>query len=134
MRFKSKTKVWLYCRTACLDSQEMQDQIDALKRYARNQNMTVAGITAEQSGILDMHRPGLDEVRRAAEHGKMRFVLVQDISRLGQRVLDTRDYVDHLRAYGVHVICADSAATSTHRRSFLDWLASMLPQVNRVPS
>lgn len=93
---EQKTKAWLYCR---IDSPEdthgmLKGQKKELYDYAEQMGFEVVGYSEDIGSGLDRNRPGLIEVEKAAEQGKMNVLLVKKMNCL---VRDTTQMLDFLR-------------------------------------
>ena len=100
-------RAWIYCRTAQPDKDALEAQRECLTAYARGRGFTIAGVTAEHGSGLDISRAGIREVSDAAENGRMDIVLTRDVTRLGRVIPVVADYIDHLKACHVEVVCMD---------------------------
>lgn len=100
---EQKTKAWLYCR---IDAPEdthgmLKNQKKELYDYAEQMGLTVIGCSEDLGTGLDWNRPGLAEVEKAAEEGKMDVLLVKKLSRLGRDTTQMLEFLRGLEQLGI---------------------------------
>ena len=93
-------RTWIYCRVAHPDAHALAMQQSSLEAYAEANGFAVVGTTAEQASGLDFSRQGLAEVSGAVADGKIDFLLVANLSRLGRDVGKTDAYLCWLDCAG----------------------------------
>ena len=106
-------RTWIYCRVAHPDAHALAMQQSSLEAYAEANGFAVVGTTAEQASGLDFSRQRLAEVSGAVADGKIDFLLVANLSRLGRDVGKTDAYLCWLEDRFVEVVCADGTVPQT---------------------
>ena len=106
-------RAWIYCRVAYPDAHALAVQQASLEAYAEVHGFEIVGTTAEQASGLDFSRRGLAEVSGAVVDGKIDFLLVANLSRLGRDVGKTDAYLHWLEDRFVEVVCADGVVPQT---------------------
>ena len=100
-------RTWVYCRVAHPDAHGLAVQQRNLEAYAETHGYEIIGTTAEQASGLDFSRRGLVEVSSTVVDGKIDFLLVANLSRLGRDVGKMDAYLRWLEDWFVEVVCAD---------------------------
>lgn len=100
---EQEKRAWLYCR---IDAPEdthgvLKSQKKELYDYAEQMGFTVIGCSEDLGSGLDKNRPGLTEVKHAAEQGKMDVLLVKKLSRLGRDALQILEFFRELEQSGI---------------------------------
>lgn len=104
----------LYLRSAAIGQGDpLAKQREALTRYAACLGLSVAGEYADAgySGLRSADRPGFRWLLRDAEAGKLRHLLVCDLSRFSRRGADVISLLATLRNAGVTVHVEQGAMT-----------------------
>lgn len=97
--------VVLFARVSS-ESQDFERQLIDTRRHAEATNCrVVATISEKLSGTRRSRakRPDLDQLMALARSGKVKMVIVTELSRLGRRPRETRDVVEGLGDLGVSV-------------------------------
>ena len=100
-------RTWVYCRVAHPDAHALAVQQRNLHAYAETHGYEIIGTAAEQASGLDFSRRGLVEVSSTVVDGKIDFLLVANLSRLGRDVGKMDAYLRWLEDWFVEVVCAD---------------------------
>lgn len=100
-------RTWVYYRVAHPDAHALAVQQRNLEAYAETHGYEIIGTTAEQASGLDFSRRGLVEVSSTVVDGKIDFLLVANLSRLGRDVGKMDAYLRWLEDWFVEVVCAD---------------------------
>ena len=100
-------RTWVYCWVAHPDAHALAVQQRNLEAYAETHGYEIIGTTAEQASGLDFSRRGLVEVSSTVVDGKIDFLLVANLSRLGRDVGKMDAYLRWLEDWFVEVVCAD---------------------------
>ena len=100
-------RTWVYCRVAHPDAHALAVQQRNLEAYAETHGYEIIGTTAEQASGLDFSRRGLVEVSSTVVDGKIDFLLVANLSRLGRDVGKMDAYLRWLEDWFVEVVYAD---------------------------
>ena len=108
-----KKRAWIYCRVANPDAHALAGQQAGLETYAETHGFEVVGTTSEQASGLDFSRRGLAEVSDAVVAGKVDFLLVANLSRLGRDIEKMDAYLHWLEDQFVEVVCADGTVPQT---------------------
>ena len=104
----------LYCRLSCDDTQEgdsnsIKNQKAILEKYARERGYTKVRFYIDDgySGT-NFNRPGFQEMIRDIEDGRIKRVIVKDMSRLGRDYLKVGYYTEvYFIEHGVHFIAVN---------------------------
>ncbi len=103
-----KVRVALYCRVARTDQLAEDAQIERLKSYAAEKNMSIAGIYCDRVPS-DQPRPGLQQMLRDAAEGRADTILALTPSRLARRVEQLLEITQRLNVAGAAVKFADGS-------------------------
>ena len=106
-------RTWVYCRVAHPDAHALAVQQRNLEAYAETHGYEIIGTTAEQASGLDFSRRGLVEVSSTVVDGKIDFLLVANLSRLGRDAGKVDAYLRWLGDQFVEVVCADGSIPQT---------------------
>src|SRR5450432_2324329 len=99
---KSVTPVAILVRVSTSE-QETNRQVNELTQYAKSKGYAIVEVCKEtiSGSAADDERDGLRRVEELAAAGKIRKVLVHEISRLGRRNSVTHKFVETLEHHGV---------------------------------
>jgi DNA invertase Pin-like site-specific DNA recombinase len=98
-------KVAVYARVSTLLGQDPSHQLIPIREMALNRNFQIVSefIDVGISGTKDK-RPALDQLIKAAKHGKFKILIVYGIDRLGRSTKHLLNLVSELNYYGVSLI------------------------------
>lgn len=102
---EARIPVALFARVS-KEAQDFGRQLVDTQRHADRSNCEVVATIAEKlSGSRNSRakRPDLDQLLELAKSGRIRMVLVTELSRLGRRARETRQVVEQLADLGVSV-------------------------------
>ena len=111
-RMDEGKRCWIYCRTNNTENSKAQLELQEkkLREYAKQNGVTVAGVSTDVCSGLVLKRFGLDVALEAAKEKKMDMLLVLSTSHLGRDVVPTLEYMSKLLDHGVGI---ESAAEGT---------------------
>lgn len=105
---KHKKRAWLYIRTTHPDKADSPSrQIMCVRRFAREQGLTVVGETVAIENGRFLERDGLSKVSDAVDGGLVDMVVVQNPSRIARTSREMWKYRAWLRKNGVKLLSAD---------------------------
>ena len=96
----------IYCRTAHKDKTSMDMQKRGLLEFARQHGHgnVCCYIDKGASGLI-FDRPGFQKMEMDIQAGKIKAVIVKDVSRIGRHMLGTVKWVNDLAGKGISFIC-----------------------------
>lgn len=99
-------RAWTYCRIA--SSQEdaffrLEQQKKGLINAAEKMGFYVVGSSEELGSGLDLERPGLTTLKKAALEGQMDVLLLVNLSRISRNFARTLQFLREMEQYGVKV-------------------------------
>lgn len=98
----------IYCRVACADEYAIEAQKAYLCRYAEEHSYENIRIYADNGYIgLNFDRPGFSALEADIQAGKVKKVLIKDLSRLTRDYVAANAWIDRLIASGVALVMAD---------------------------
>jgi hypothetical protein len=105
LSYRSQKRAWIYCR---IDAPEdihgaLKGQKKELIDYAEQMGFIVVGESVDIGGGLDSDRPGLAEVMKAADDGRMDVLLVKKVDRLGRDTAKLLEFLRGLDQLGVEL-------------------------------
>ncbi|MBS3974124.1 MAG: recombinase family protein [Actinobacteria bacterium] len=105
LSYRSQKRAWIYCR---IDAPEdahgvLKGQKRELMDYAEQMGFIVVGESVDIGGGLDSDRPGLAEVMKAVDDGRMDVLLVKKVDRLGRDTAKLLDFLRGLDQLGVEL-------------------------------
>ena len=109
----SKPKVVaLYCRVAREDDKAIGKQASILRDYAKEHGYTALKLYVDNgvSGI-GFDRPALNRLERHISVGRIKAVMVTEISRVSRNALEIPGWIDRLRCRGISFIAVKDGIT-----------------------
>jgi len=105
LSYRSQKRAWIYCR---IDAPEdthgvLKGQKRELMDYAEQMGFIVVGESVDIGGGLDSDRPGLAEVMKATDDGRMDVLLVKKVDRLGRDTAKLLEFLRGLDQLGVEL-------------------------------
>lgn len=96
---------WIYCR---IDAPEdthgaLKGQYERLETYAAQMDFTVVGSSQDLGSGLNLDRPGLQAVLKAAKGGSFQVLLVDSVSRIGRDMAKTVNFIQTISGCGVSI-------------------------------
>ena len=101
-------RVALYCRVARADQLAEDAQIERLKSYAAEKNVSIAGVYCDRVPA-DQPRPGLQQMLRDVTAGRADTILALTPSRLARRVEQIFEIAQRLNEAGATVKFTDGS-------------------------
>ena len=103
-------KVWLYYRLSRDEDEELNslnNQRKIIYNFAVSNGYEVVGESFDDN-VSGMHfnREGIDKIYEVVEAGKIKAIIVKDLSRLGRHRTQTALFIDYLREHDVRVLSA----------------------------
>jgi putative DNA-invertase from lambdoid prophage Rac len=106
----------LYIRVSTED-QEYEDQLAALRDYAKRQGWAALEYIEKLSGKEGVRRPVLDRLLKDAQNKRFDVVVVWKLDRFGRSALDTLENIKKLDAFGIRFLCESQPAIDTDDRT-----------------
>lgn len=100
--------VWLYARSGGKDTAVLDQQMQNLLEYAKQQGYFVAGTSQDLDNGKGVRRKGLKQMLRTVRRGRVRGVLVQDVDRLSYDSATLLRIMQFLQRYNVILSTTES--------------------------
>jgi DNA invertase Pin-like site-specific DNA recombinase len=117
---KETLKAAIYCRVASADELAIKAQEEALRKYAAKQMLEVGGVYSD-NGVsgLTLDRPRLGALLANVRSGKVKRLIVADLSRLARNRLLVCELTGMFSEHGVELTAvSDGDAMGTESRLF----------------
>lgn len=100
---------WIYCRTNKTENSELHLELQEkkLREYAKQNGITVTGVSMDVCSGLAFERKGLSEALGAAKAEKMDVLLVLSVSHIGRDVIPTLEHMRKLLNCGIGIESAN---------------------------
>jgi len=94
--------VAVYCRTAREDDFAIGRQAEIVRSYAKEHGYSNLALYVDNgvSGLV-LNRPALNRLKRHITEGRIKAVIVSEMSRVGRNCFDVLAWIDGLRQSGV---------------------------------
>jgi len=107
MESKGK-KSAIYCRVAHSDDFAIENQRRRLVQYAeQNRHTGLACYLDNGQNGLSFDRPAFSQMETDIRAGKIRAVIVSDVSRIGRNYLEVDEWISRVQAAGVDFVTTD---------------------------
>ncbi|MBR0600075.1 recombinase family protein [Sinanaerobacter chloroacetimidivorans] len=102
---KEQLRAWLYCR---IDAPEdthgtLKSQKEELYDYAEQMGFIVAGDAEDLGNGLNLDRPGLLEIEKAASENQMDVLIVKRLDRIGRDTTQVLEFLRGLDQLGIAI-------------------------------
>ena len=103
---ETQNRAWIYTR---IDAPEdahgmLKTQEKELMDYAENLGLTIVGGSSDLDSGMEMNRPGLAGMVKAAEQGQFDILLVKNLSRIGRDTALVIAAIRELERHGVETL------------------------------
>lgn len=100
-----KKSAWIYCR---IDAPEdthgaLKGQYERLETYVAQMGFTVVGSSQDLGSGLNLDRPGLQALLKAAKAGSFQVLLVDSVSRIGRDTAKTIEFIQTIGDCGISI-------------------------------
>jgi DNA invertase Pin-like site-specific DNA recombinase len=102
---KESLRAWIYCRIDAPEDEHgsLKSQKEELYNYAEQMGFVVIESSQDMGSGLEMNRPGLLEILKAAEERKIDTLLMKRLDRIGRDTTKTIELLQNLKQLGISV-------------------------------